>query len=770
MRSRLGALCLLGLWLVAVACQSPVSDQPLQTDSAPLEPTIEVAVAQDRLPLDVAWMHSDDVDQLTAVPQVAWSRNGLALILDPRLPDAERTFEWLDAKTGERRPATDAAEALRSLGQQYAGSLPEALTWPADLSSDCRRALYVMGEDLWLLELDDSRFVRLTETDKPEMSARFSPDGEQVAFVRDNDLYTVEIATGEERRLTRDGSETVLNGTLSWVYWEEIFGRRDLGYWWSPDSRAIAFLRTDESAVGEAYFLDPSTPYARLITQRYPKAGTANPSVRLGVVGSRGDHRHWIDLTTVEHEYVARVDWMPDSRRLAVQTITRDQHRLDLSFVDPSAGTLQPILQEDDPAWINLHDDLVFLDEGDAFLWSSERDGYTHLYRYRSDGTLLNAVTRGNWSVRSSAGAFWVSQSIAAVDEDEGWIYFTGQADSSIERHLYRCRLDGSERERLTAAAGTHRITAGPKGHYFVAESSDLVTPPALRLHDRTGSVRSVLASPRTDLVRKYALVEPELLTIPARDGFEMPASLIRPADYRPGRRYPLIVNVYGGPSAPMVANAWGGSDPFDQVLSRSGFFVLRVDNRSATAISKTLESTVLFQLNGDSELNDLVDAIRHIKEREDVDPERIGIWGWSGGGSLTLLGMTQSEEFRAGIAVAALTNWRFYDTKWAEFANKMPEVNPGGYERTNLNRFAADLHGRLLLVHGTYDDNVHPQNAWQFVDALVAANKPFDMMFYPMRKHGISDRPARLHLYQTMLDFWNRELGGDAPAIDAPR
>ncbi len=750
-------------WLsILAACEAPAGAEAFSvTSDVEISPPREATTSvTEPSRIDVPWMVGEEAAALTALPELTWCRDGRALLLDPRRPASERTLERLDPTTGERTPAVDASAALRSLKALVDGDIGETLEWPIDFSADGKRAAYRFGGDLFVLDLEASRFRRVTSTRAEEKSPRFSPDGRFVAFVRDQDLYSFDLFESVEHRLTRDGSETLLNGTLSWVYWEEIFGRRDIGYWWSPDSRSIVFLQTDESEVGIAYFLDPEPVWPRLIEQRYPKAGTTNPSVRLGVVGADGDHRHWIDLSAVPHEYVVRVQWLPDGQRLAVQTMTRDQQRLDLSWVDPVSSEITPILHETDPAWINIHDDLVFLDGGREFLWSSERTGYTHLYRYSDRGELRAALTQGNWSVRSSAGAFWVSQSIAAVDEARGWVLFTGQADSSIERHLYRVRLDGSERQRLTRNAGTHRITARPDGAYFVDAWSDLSTPPRMELCAGDGRLLRELSPPRVDLAQDLGLVYPELFTIEARDGFEMPACLMKPADYDPSRSYPLILDIYGGPSAPNVANAWSGWSLWDQILVGDGFLVLRVDNRSATAISKTLESTVLGQLNGDGELNDLVDAVRHMKARPDVDAERVGVWGWSGGGSFTLLAMTQSEEFRAGIAVAPVTDWHYYDTKWAEFAMKRPEENVEGYERTNLNRFAGDLHGRLLLVHGTYDDNVHPQSSWRFIEALVQANKRFEMMFYPMRKHGISDRPARIHLYSTMLEFWRRELG----------
>jgi len=278
-------------------------------------------------------------------------------------------------------------------------------------------------------------------------------------------------------------------------------------------------------------------------------------------------------------------------------------------------------------------------------------------------------------------------------------------------------------------------------------------------LFKNNGKFVKLLGKSNPDLIAKFEIQTPELLTIPTRDGFPMPAWILKPKDFDPNKKYPIIFYVYGGPSAPAVANSWRSSIYFDQILVNNGFLVAKVDNRSATAISKNLENTILYKSSGEGERNDLIDAVQWFKSQSWIDPERVGIWGWSGGGSFTLNAMTNSEEFKAGIAVAAVSDWHYYDTKWAEFSMKHPEDNPEGYDKTSFVKSAKNLHGRLLLVHGTYDDNVHIQNAWAFTDELIKAGKMFDMMIYPMRKHGISDRPARIHLYKTMLEFWSENL-----------
>ncbi len=719
------------------------------------------AAGQQQEKITVEWIYSDSSAGLTALPRFTWLDDNTALLYDPRKPEEVRTFERLDPKTGRRTPVLDMRKALQSLEKLLGEEkTPDLLPWPVALDRRGRKAAYLFQGDIYLLDLKKAQFSRVTDTGEGEKAIRFSPDGRRLAYVRANDLYEYDIDKSAERRLTRDGSDTILNGTLTWLYWEEIFDRRDIGYWWSEDSKAIAFLRTDQSPVSVMRFVDFEPYVPRVLTQRYPKAGTDNPIVRVGIVEVETGKTTWVDLNDHPYEYLARVKWLPDSRRLSVETLNRPQTELDLYFADRFTGKVTPVLQETDKAWVNIHDDLYFLKDGAHFIWASERDGYAHLYRYTMDGKLVNKITRGDWAIRSAGGGvYWLRQAVVGIDEEQGWIYFTALKKSSVERHLYRIHFDGSGLERLSKEEGFHSISASPNARYYLDRFSNIRTPPSLSLYRSDGTLQRVLAPARTELVAKYDMQLPDLFTIPAGDGFPLPAQLLKPRDFDPHKKYPLILYVYGGPSAPAVQDQWSTSIYFDQILLRKGYLVGRVDNRSATAISKKLENLILGQMSGPVELKDLLAAVRWWKSQPYVDPDRVGIWGWSGGGSFTLNAMTHSKEFKAGIAVAAVTDWHFYDTKWAEFAMKRPQDNPEGYEKTSLVKAAGNLHGRLLLVHGTGDDNVHPQNAWAFINELIKADKRFELMMYPMRKHHIGDRPARIHLFHTMLEFWQRNL-----------
>lgn len=714
------------------------------------------AFAQPPEKITVEWIYGGGPQALTATPDCRWRADGRLLV-----NGLEGTDGWvvLDPATGDRAPAVDAAAATASL-QKALGRKPRMLPFPESWDDAGRRGILGALGDVFVFDVDSATFTRVGRPDVEEKSPRLAPDGSRVAFVREQDLWVHDLGSGEERRITADGSETVLNGTLSWVYWEEIFGRQDTAAWWAPDASALAFFRTDDSMVTECVHLDFQPAVPRIVKQRYPKAGGTNPVVRVGIAEMSGERKTtWVTLGDNAHEYVVRVKWLPGGDRLAVQTLDRAHQTLDLWFVDRATGKGTKILTEKDPGWVNVHDDLYFLKDGKHFLWVSERSGWSHLYRYALDGTLVNQVTDGPWALHAATPIFWLRQAVQAIDEEAGLVYFGALKGWSAETHLFRCRLDGTDLQKLTPGRGVHSVRMSPDAKWFVDERSDVGTPPALTLHRADGAEVMALSKARTEAVEALGLATPELFTIMTEDKFPMPARLYKPKDFDPARRHALILHVYGGPSSRTVTDSWDDDCCWNQLLLEKGFLVAEVDNRSATGESKVAENTIAGQMTGDGELKDLLDAVKWFKAQPWIDADRVGIWGWSNGGMMTLLAMTRSAEFKAGVSVAPVTDWTYYDSIWAETVNKRPQDNPRGYDTTNLVRRAKDLHGRLLLVHGTYDDNVHIQNTWHFVDELVKANKRFDLMVYPMRKHGISDAPARIHLFTTMLEFWSRNL-----------
>ena len=711
--------------------------------------------------ITIEWVCSSECRNLTCLPDYAWLGDGTALIYDKCAEVNDRTIERYNPITGERGPAVDKDKAMKSLvGILSEEDTPKGIEWPLAINDTSELAVYVYGKDIFLLDMASSEFKRITDSNEEESAVRFSPDGKKLSFVRDNNLFVYDIEEKKQKQITEDGSDTILNGTLTWVYWEEIFGREDTAYWWSEDSSKIAYLKTDQSPVYVMQFVDFKPWNPEVTKQYYPKAGQNNPVVKVCVADAEGRELSRFDSSRYPYEYIARVKWLPDNKRICVETLNRDQTKLDMYFMESDGSKVEHILTETDAGWVEMSDDLYFLKDDKGFIWQSQRSGYAHLYLYSMTGELIRQITFGNWAVcTAGAGQFWVTSSVGFVDEEAGYIYFGSKKKSSIERHLYRVRIDGTKLEQITREEGCHKITFSKDGKFFFDTYSNKREPPGLSVYTNSGELKAVVTESNDKEIEKLELQYPELITVEARDGFEMPAEILKPKMFKPRKKYPVLINVYGGPGAPTVTNSWEGSIFSDQILLDDGFIVFRFDNRSATDISKKLNNLVVGQMWAECELNDLVDAVEWLKKQRYVDDKNIGIWGASGGGSYTLLGMTGSKEFKAGVAIAAVTDWHYYDSIWAEAGMKQPKDNPEGYEKTSLVKKAKDLHGRLMLVHGTADDNVHPQNCWAFADALIEAGIQFDIMIYPMRKHGISDNGAKIHLQKTMLEFWNRNL-----------
>ncbi len=712
--------------------------------------------------MSVEWMYGEEGIKAVSYPLVQWLEDNTVLIYDSTLPAGERVLYRMDPRSLKRVALYDNERALGSLKGILGEDCPEVLPGPGTVDGWGRWAVFNLLNDIFLLDFKSSTFTRATSSEEEaEIGVEFSPDGGKIAYVRGHDLFVYDIEKGKEIRLTEDGSETLLNGELSYLYEEDVFYRK-AGIWWSPDSEAVAFLQSDLSTLKTLYYVDFKPHFPRVIPQRYPLTGDALEKARVGIVSLQGGELTWVDLD-MERDgfgYVAHVDWLPDSKRLAVQTLNRGQDDLRLYFVSPENGKKRLILEERDDAWVNILDDLYFLKKRSNFIWGSERSGYKHLYLYNNDGTLRNAITAGDWAVRGPTQiGFWYGKSVVHIDEKRGTVYFTSIEKSSLERHLYSIGLNGGNKRRLTKKDGFHSVFFSPNGRYYFDYFSTIASMPEVSLHRRNGKRLATIHRMGEGVEKTFDLQYPEQFTIRAKDGFQLPAQLWKPKDFDPGKKYPVVMYHYGGPQAPVVLNRWNHYTFFNQVLLQEGYLVFTVDIRSSTAISQELAETVLHKMHTDEELRDLLDGVRWLKGQAFVDPDRVGIWGWSYGGASTLLAMTHSKEFKAGIAVAAASDLRYHSSKWSEFAMKSPKDFPEAYEKASLVKHAKDLHGRLLLVHGTYDFNVRIQNAWAFSDALVRAGKPFDMMIYPMRTHGISDAPARIHLFNKMVEFWKLYL-----------
>jgi len=672
--------------------------------------------------------------------------------------------EWLkvEAASGRTSPLFDPARMEAAL-VTGAGLSPEPAA-AAARSSDLvftpayTGAILTIEDDLYFYDFSTATAARLTRAPGAEEEATFSPDGRRVAFVRAHNLHVVDVASRNEVALTADGSPEILNGKLDWLYQEEIYGRgRFRGYWWSPDSSRLAFLQLDERPVPEYTVVDDLSYRPTVEVTDYPKAGDPNPLVTLGIVDAAGGGPRWVPLDASTDILIVDVDWTPDGRRVAFQVQDREQTWLDLYLADAVSARPTRLLRETTPAWVNVNGSPTWLADG-SFLWLSERSGFKHLYRYRADGTLVGRVTDGRWEIRTLYG----------VDQMRGLAYFSAGARRHIDTDLYRVGLAGGAMTRLSRPDGSHRAVFNPSFTQYLGYWSDATTPTQVRLHRADGSdVRVIDANPVRALA-EFRLSTPEFLEVRTRDGFVMDAMMIKPPDFDPARRYPVFQLTYAGPGTASVRNAWGGTAYlFHQLLAQHGILVWVLDNRSAGGKGAESQWPVYGRL-GELELQDLEDGIAWLRQQPYVDASRIVLHGWSYGGFMTAFALTHSASWTAGIVGAPVTDWRNYDTVYTERYMKTPQNNPDGYRRTAPRFAAAALQGRLLVVHGSIDDNVHRQNTEQFIYELQRAGKSFELMVYPRTRHGITDPRLNKHFRQAMFEFIQRAIGPGAGIRDA--
>jgi dipeptidyl-peptidase-4 len=666
---------------------------------------------------------------------------------------------WLrvDALSGASRPLYTYAQLERALveaGVAPADARIAARRRPSIFNATRDAFLIAIGDDLYAYRISTLEATRLTDSAGAKLEATFSPDGRRVAFIKNNNIFVASTDVTGERALTSDGSAQVLNGTLDWVYSEELYGRGNhRAYWWSPDSSRVAFLQFDERAVPEYTLIDDIAYHPALERRKYPKAGDPNPLVRLGVLSMDTGLVRWIDTTRYTDFLIVNAGWTPDSRDVVYQIQDRTQTWLDLNRAGAETGAPRNIFRETSTAWVERWQDAsvdpIWLKDG-SFLWLSERSGWRHFYHYAADGALIRQVTRGEWEIRRTHG----------VDASGTWVYFTSTTHSAVGLDLYRVRLDGSNPQRVSTTDGRHQVFVNPTRTLFLDSWSDITTPPQVRIHDtNTRDVVRVVDANTVPALNERGLSKPELVQVKTRDGFVMEAMMIKPPDFDPARRYPVYQFTYAGPHSQQVVNAWGGTDfLYHQLLAQHGIIVWICDNR--TASGKGMQSAwPLYKNFGALELQDIEDGLEWLKRQRYVEGSRVGISGISFGAYMTLYALTHSRSFVMGIAEGAISDWRSYDTIYTERYMGLPSDNPDGYRRSSPRFAASNLRGELLLVHSALDDNVHPQHAMQFAYELQRAGKPFRMMMYPRSAHGIRDPQLTLHLSRMMLDFTTQNL-----------
>jgi len=614
-------------------------------------------------------------------------------------------------------------------------------------SADGKELLYSAGGDIFLIHVDTGKWDQLTKTATVEQEAKLSPDGKTVAFRRGFDLYTVDVSTKTETRLTSNGTETLMNGELDWVYPEEI--GLTTAFWWSPDSRSLAYLQFNTSQ-------EPLYPHEDLLKvravyepERYPQAGEDNATIHLGVVPAGGGPTHWLDLGDTRDTYlIARAGWMPDSRGIYVLRTNRVQNHDELLNINVESGAETTIFKESDPYWINLAGDIELLKDGKHFLWTSERDGFRHIYLYSNDGKEVKQLTHGDWEVSR----------IDAVDDAAGRLFYTSDEPTPLEHHLYSIGLDGSGKRRLTQEAGSHNISMGPGGKFYLDTYSSLTQPPRTVLHAGDGTELGVYREADRTQMNEYDILPTEVVSFKGPDGTLFYGRLIKPAGFEPGKKYPVIVTVYGGPGvASPVHNSWSGVN-IDQVLAHKGYVIWQTENRGILGRGHAFETAIYHKL-GITELADQVLGVKYLISLGFVDPARIGIHGWSYGGFMTANAMLNAPDvYRAGFSGAPVTSWMNYDTIYTERYMGLPKDNPDGYRDTALPRSASHLKGKLMLVHNFEDDNVLFQNSLQLTNALQLAGKQFEYMLYPQKAHGVSG-PASRQMNEMMVEFFDRSL-----------
>ena len=683
------------------------------------------------------------------------------------------------------------------------GERPEQVTW----APDGRRLSYVWddgdGEALWVLDVGSGAATAYLEGSEEEIGGhrwspagteilvegdgavsiltlagsavaplsasggeedpKFSPDGGQVAFVRDHDLHVVDRATGEERRLTTGGKKgELLHGVTDWVYWEELWNRDSTGYWWSPDGSLIAYYEFDETPVPEIPIVDYLPTYPEVEWQRYPKAGGPLPVVRVGVLDLASGGTVWLATGDPESHYFPRVHWSPDGSHLVVSQLDRDQNRLDLLSCDAAAGACETLLTETWPTWINLHDDFRWSADG-GFLWSSEKSGFRALYLYDARGRERRRLTPEGLAVGAVRG----------FDAAGGWVIFDAFSTAelgALHRRLFRQDLATGALTPLSAEPGTHGANVSDDTGNWVHTWSDADSPGGATIRDLDG--REIATLPRREPAGydPAALPSWEFTTIPGPGSSRLPLALLKPAGFDPARRYPAIMYHYGCPTSQVVTDGWSrrGRGLWHKMMAERGFVVASVDNFASTFFGKAGEDRA-YRSFGPGNVAAQLAGVEYLSTLPWVDAERIGLWGWSGGGYNTLYALTHAPgTWKAGVAGAPVADWTFYDAIWTERYMDTPEDNPEGYATASALEAAAALEDPLLIVHGTADDNVHPQNTLAMSARLIAAGKPFEQAIHPGQKHGFRGPDSR-HFYERMTEFFERHLGGHGEVQGPP-
>lgn len=600
----------------------------------------------------------------------------------------------------------------------------------------------------YVYDAQDGSVTALAEGNAALRNVRLSPDGRHVGYVLDNNLYIADTANGTTTAVTRDGDENIFNGILD--YGSTMFGFLD-AWKWSADGSRLAFFRMDATDVKVFWMIDELGKYNEVRPLKYPNTAEKHAVYRIGVFDLAQGTTTWMDIGDDPDDYIPRIDWTPSPDILSIQRLTRDHERHDLLFADATSGKSRVVLTDTDPAWIDITRDLTFFGGEERFIWTSERSGYRHAYLYDYAGN-ATPLTSGDWEISA----------IVALDEQDRWLYFYAKKDSFIDQHVYRVKLDGAEVEKLSEAPGWYEWRFSPDRRHVIETWSDAATPPVVSLKRPGGQKVRTLVENRLAGLEKYAVPHPEFVKVETSDGILVDAYFIKPTHFDATKKYPVVAYGYGNAGSQMVVNQWGSArgeqrDLWHRYMAGQGYIVFTMDNRTTTGRGKAAYN-LTYGHYAKWAIHDFIEGANYLRSLPYVDPQRLGFWGWSGGGYLAAALMTKgAPHFQVGISVAPVIDLERYQAVGVERWMDQLEDNPQGYYEVNLMNFADQLQGDLLLIHGSGDDNVKFAFTLQFADSLIKANKQFDMMVYPNEHHGIEG--ARLHIYTKMANYFREKL-----------
>lgn len=671
------------------------------------------------------------------LPSIKGWADDTHLLVNRKLhPDSPYTTITIDCKTGREVPV-----------QKTAGTIQP------------NRTVYIKSGDIYLVD-PGGKETRVTNDARKKYNPVLSPDLQYIAFTRDNDLYTYSIAAGKENRLTHDGSDLILNGYASWVYMEEILGRasRYRAFWWSPDSRHIAFFRTDDGQVPVFDIVSEEGTHGALVRERYPKPGDPNPKVKVGIVAPAGGDIVWADFNENEDQYFGLPYWRPDGKALWVQWMNRGQDKLVVYETDIDSGVKKEIYTETQKTWIELDDmgkRISFLKDGKRFILQSDQSGWNMLYLHDISGRLINRITTGQYTVTA----------INYVDEKNQLVYFTCRKDNSARYDLYKVKLNGEGLQRLTFGNYSHQVDLSPGGSYFITTYSNVSEPQQMALVDNKGTIKKQLGNAKGSSFNEYRLAKTELVRVKSEDGkYDLPMKITWPLNYDPLKKYPVLISIYGGPKAGTVYDGYTFNGQ-QQWWAKEGLIQVAMDHRASGHFGK--EGVNYMHRNlGYWEMKDWIQCVKWLIDHG-ADKDRVAISGFSYGGYITCYALTYGADyFKYGLAGGSVTDWSLYDTHYTERFMDTPQENPEGYKSSSVFTHIDKYKGLLRIYHGSMDDNVHLQNSLQLVKKLQEAKKHFEFMVYPGGLHGWGGNQSMHSLNENNLFIYRNLLRKEMPEV----